>query len=170
MIKSLTELHTLSDKEEVKAWFADTVYEGSILIELVIDQLKEEVLLITSCPTESSNRYQYRFRKPIFCNTKDLQLGQFLHNKLTISDLKGRIEYNCSSERGTYDLERVQLKTYPEYFTIHLKCGDSDRNLDFKFLTVLTQEKLGQYQKKDEGGKIVDLVTQQEIEFDKPFE
>ncbi|MDO1449170.1 hypothetical protein Q0590_23035 [Rhodocytophaga aerolata] len=165
----MTEQTILSDKEAIREWFADTVYEQSILIELVIDKSTEKIVFITSCSTEPLNRYQYRFRKVTFYDVKDLTIGKFLYKQLANNEYQEDIRYNSGSRRGTYIIERIQLKTYPDYFTIHLNFGDSNNSVDFRFSGVAIQERLGIYQKSEEI-KILDLQSRQDIKFDKPFE
>ena len=168
--KELTETSMYLDKEEVKTWFAETIYEGSILIELVIDQIKEEVLFITSCSPEPSHNYQYRFRKAIFHTIQQVQLGSYLHKFFTHDVAQERIEYKCRRESGTYVVESIQIKKYPSYFTMLLRFGDSDSSLTFSFLTCATQERFGVYQQKKGKVQILDLLTKQEITFSNPFE
>jgi hypothetical protein len=162
-------LNRITNKEEVRTWFAETIYDGGILIGLVIDQNKEEVIMITSCSTEPSNTYQYRFRKDVFHEVKNLKLGVFLSKQFTHKEKEGLIEYNCRLQRGTYDIEKIQIKTYPDYFVIYLKFGDADRDLEFRFSSIETCERLALYKKNKEDVKIIDLRTQETIEFDKPF-
>lgn len=95
----MNEQTVLTDIEAIRAWFVDTVFEGAILIELVIDKLKEEAILVTSCSTEPANHHQYRFRKATFYSVKELGLEQFLRGRFACTKSQEILRYNCIREK-----------------------------------------------------------------------